>query len=111
MITFRHNGRLAELDDAERDTPLVYVLRGSAVGDMTPRLGCGREQCGACRVLVDGTPAYACTLPTGAVSDRQVVRGPHRGVGGVVLGRRAVPGRRSASLYTDDHLKLYSSHM
>ena len=60
MITFRLSGRLAELHDAERDTPLVYVLRGSTVGDMTPRLGCGREQCGASRVLVDGTPAYAC---------------------------------------------------
>ncbi len=72
MIAFRHNGRAAELDDAERDTPLVYVLRGPAVGDMTPRLGCGREQCGACRVLVDGTPAYACTLRAGAVENRHV---------------------------------------
>lgn len=26
MITFRHNGRLAEPDDAERDTPLVYAM-------------------------------------------------------------------------------------
>ena len=92
MITFRHNGRLAEPDDAERDTPLVYALGGSAVGDMTPRLGCGREQCGACRVLVDGTPAYACTLPTSAVADRQVVRGPHRGFGVWCLVAALFPG-------------------
>ena len=26
------------------------------------RQGCGLEQCGACRVLVDGEPAFACTL-------------------------------------------------
>lgn len=72
MIAFRLNGDAAQFDEGERDTPLLYVLRGPAVGDMTPKLGCGREECGACRVLVDGEPAYACMLPAGEVEGRQV---------------------------------------
>ncbi|MYD95780.1 MAG: 2Fe-2S iron-sulfur cluster binding domain-containing protein [Gammaproteobacteria bacterium] len=72
MTAFRHNGRLVEVDDAERDTPLVYVLRGPPIGDMTSKLGCGSEQCGACRVLVDGTPTYACTIPARDVENRHV---------------------------------------
>ena len=72
MIAFRLNGRRARFDDEDRDTPLVYVLRSAAIGDMTPKLGCGREQCGACRVLVDGALAYGCTLPAGSVENRHV---------------------------------------
>ncbi len=72
MTAFRLNGDAARFDDAERDTPLLYVLRSRTVGDMTPKLGCGREDCGACRVLVDGEPAYACTFPAGAVEGRHV---------------------------------------
>ena len=72
MIAFRLNGDAAQFDDGDRDTPLLYVLRGPAVGDMTPKHGCGREQCGACRVLVDGKPAYACTVPAGEVEGRRV---------------------------------------
>ena len=72
MADFRLNGAAARFGDDERDTPLLYVLRSPAVGDMTPRSGCGREQCGACRVLVDGVAAYACTLPAGDVENRHV---------------------------------------
>ena len=72
MVPFRLNGDAAQFDDGERDTPLLYVLRGPAIGDMTPKLGCAREECGACRVLVDGDPAYACTLPAGEVEGRHV---------------------------------------
>ncbi len=72
MIAFQLNGGAAQFDDGERATPLVFVLRSPAGGDMTPKLGCGREECGACRVLVDGEPAYACTLFAGAVEGRHV---------------------------------------
>ena len=72
MTAFRLNGDAARFDDGERDTPLLYVLRSRAVRDMTPKLGCGREECGACRVLVDSKPAYACTFPVGAVEGRHV---------------------------------------
>jgi len=72
VIPFRLNGDAAQFDSGDRDTPLLYVLRSPTVGDMTPKLGCGGELCGACRVLVDGEPAYACTLPAGAVEGRHV---------------------------------------
>ena len=72
MISFKLNGQPARFDDQQRDTPLIYVLRDDALREMTPKLGCGREQCGACRVLVDGFPEYACTLPAGTVANRHV---------------------------------------
>jgi nicotinate dehydrogenase subunit A len=56
---------------ADPATPLLWVLRGD-VGDQSPKYGCGAEQCGACRVLVGGRPAFSCTLPLGDVGDRPV---------------------------------------
>ena len=53
------------------DTPLLYVLR-NRLGLKATRFGCGTEQCGACLVLVDGKPAYACTTPASAVRNREV---------------------------------------
>ena len=72
MIRFRLNDRPVELPAKAAEAPLVYALRSPRVADRTPKVGCGREQCGACRVLVDGVPAYACTLPGSAVEDRHV---------------------------------------
>lgn len=72
MITFRLDGRAARFREDRRDTPLIYVLRDDELRAMTPKSGCGLEQCGACRVLVDGSPEYACTLPAGAVANRHV---------------------------------------
>jgi len=39
---------------------------------MGTRYGCGLEQCGACTVLVDGEPVFACTRETGTVAGRSV---------------------------------------
>ena len=72
MTRFRLNDRSVELPAAAGGIPLVYALRDPRVRDMTPKIGCGQEHCGACRVLVDGVPVYSCTLPSGAVGDRHV---------------------------------------
>ncbi|HET9578606.1 MAG TPA: (2Fe-2S)-binding protein [Usitatibacter sp.] len=77
------NGRRCETA-AAADTPLLYVLRND-LGLKATRFGCGTEQCGACLVLVDGKPAYACTTPVSAVQGKSVTtvegladaRGPH----------------------------------
>jgi nicotinate dehydrogenase subunit A len=53
------------------DLPLLYFLRNT-LGLKGTRFGCGAEQCGACVVLVDGEPAYACTLPASALEGRRV---------------------------------------
>jgi nicotinate dehydrogenase subunit A len=57
--------------EADGDTALLYVLR-NALGLKGSRFGCGHEQCGACMVLVDGAPAYACTLPVSAAAGKRV---------------------------------------
>ncbi len=67
---FRLNG-VAVAAPIEGEAPLLAALRGP-LGLSGPRFGCGAEHCGACLVLVDGAPAYACTLPTEAVAGREV---------------------------------------
>ena len=52
-------------------TPLLDILRNTLSLKGT-RFGCGLEQCGACMVLVDGTPGYACTLAVEAVAGKSV---------------------------------------
>jgi nicotinate dehydrogenase subunit A len=70
MAGFVLNGVAVEVA-ADPATALLHVLRGECALS-GPRFGCGAEQCGACVVLVDGAPAYACTLALGAVEGRAV---------------------------------------
>jgi len=70
MVAFTLNGAAAEVALPE-DVPLLAALRGPLALSGV-RYGCGAEQCGACMVLLDGRPAYACTLPLGAVAGRAV---------------------------------------
>jgi nicotinate dehydrogenase subunit A len=51
--------------------PLVYTLR-NALGLKSVKLGCGLEQCGACKVLVDGTPALCCVATTESFEGRRI---------------------------------------
>lgn len=57
-ITLLINGRL-ELLTVEPRWTLLDVLRDQ-LGLMGTKLGCGRGECGACTVLIDGIPRYAC---------------------------------------------------
>jgi len=70
MVAFTLNGTAVALDVPE-DASLLHVLRGPA-GLSGARFGCGTEQCGACMVLLDGVPTYACTLPVSAAAGRKV---------------------------------------
>ena len=65
---------------AAPDTPLLYALRNDC-GLCATRFGCGAEQCGACLVLVDGAPAYACTLRVADAAGKRIgtVEGLARG--------------------------------
>ncbi|QRG05368.1 (2Fe-2S)-binding protein [Xanthobacter dioxanivorans] len=69
-LAFRVNGieRRVTIDDS---VPLIHVLRNEFDLKAT-RFGCGEEQCGACMVLVDGKPAYSCTLPVGDAAGRSI---------------------------------------
>jgi nicotinate dehydrogenase subunit A len=70
--------RTLNVNGAERitgaadDTPLLDVLRNEW-GLMATRFGCGAESCGACMVLIDDKPAYACTLPVDALSGKRII--------------------------------------
>lgn len=69
-IAFTVNGR-SETVAREGATPLLDVLR-SELGLVGSRFGCGEEACGACLVLIDGVPHYACTTPLDALAGRAV---------------------------------------
>ena len=56
---------------ADPDTPLLYVLRQA--GYYSVRYGCGLEQCGCCKVLVNSQPVYACTRKISDVGDADIV--------------------------------------
>ncbi|WP_135470427.1 (2Fe-2S)-binding protein [Crenalkalicoccus roseus] len=70
MVAFTLNGRAAAVELPEA-VPLLAALRGP-LGLSGPRYGCGAERCGACMVLVENRPAYACTLPLGAAAGKAV---------------------------------------
>ena len=52
--------------DANPDMPLLWALRDLA-GKTGPKFGCGIAACGACTVLIDGSPVRSCVLPVGQV--------------------------------------------
>ena len=58
--------------NAGEQATLLDVLRND-VGLRATRFGCGQEQCGACMVLIDGEPAYACTRLVSTLAGREVV--------------------------------------
>jgi nicotinate dehydrogenase subunit A len=64
------NGRAVSVD-IDGATPLLFVLR-DVLGLRGTRFGCGTEQCGACMVLIDGEPVYACTREAATAAGRSV---------------------------------------
>jgi len=69
-IEFGVNGRQVSVR-IDGTMPLLAVLRNT-LGLSGTRFGCGLEQCGACMVLVDGEPAYACTREVSTVAGKRV---------------------------------------
>ncbi|HEV2365855.1 MAG TPA: 2Fe-2S iron-sulfur cluster-binding protein [Caulobacteraceae bacterium] len=65
------NGRACEVR-APTEATLLHALR-NILDHKAARFGCGEEACGACRVLVDGAPVFACTLPLETARGRAVV--------------------------------------
>jgi len=70
MVRFELNG-VSVAPEIEGDATLLAALRGP-LGLSGPRFGCGAEACGACVVLVDGAPVFACTLPVAAAAGKRV---------------------------------------
>ena len=53
------------------DTPLLEVLR-SELGLLGAKHACGAEQCGACKVLVDGEDQPSCCQPVGEIDGSSI---------------------------------------
>ena len=70
MIELNVNGTPQQLDVAP-DTPLLWALRDTLHLTGT-KYGCGQALCGACTVLVDGTPMRSCSVPVSAVAGRKI---------------------------------------
>jgi nicotinate dehydrogenase subunit A len=69
-ITFNVDGKSATVD-ADPQMPLLYALRAD-LGLTNPKFGCGKAQCGACTVHLDGAPVRSCVTPVSAASGHVV---------------------------------------
>ena len=64
------NGRTHHLN-IDPDTPLIYALRND-LGLMAAKFACGLEQCGACKVIIDGQAVPSCRLSVRSVQGREI---------------------------------------
>ncbi len=69
-MELRVNGRGVTIPD-EGDRSLLAVLR-EELGLTGSKYGCGEGQCGACTVLIDGSPARSCITPAKAAAGRHI---------------------------------------
>jgi len=70
-FTLRVNGKTSTVNVRDPNEPLLYVLRNH-LRLTGVKFGCGLAQCGACMVLIDGTPEPSCTLPVSNAADRAI---------------------------------------
>ena len=70
-MQLRINGKTEQIEDVDRDTPLLWVLR-ERLGLLGTKYGCGIGQCGACTILIDGDPVSSCLVRVGDLADRQI---------------------------------------
>ena len=69
-IDFVVNGRPVSVT-CDGTAPLLSVLRDE-LALCSAKFGCGTEQCGACMVLIEGTPAYSCAREVATVAGKAV---------------------------------------
>ncbi len=71
LITLNVNGQERRVDVMKQET-LAQTLRYK-LGLTGTKLGCDRAECGACTVLIDDVPHYACSVLTHTVRTKQIV--------------------------------------
>ena len=70
LISLTVNGQVRRVDVLKQET-LAMTLRYK-LGLTGTKLGCDRAECGACTVLVDDVPHYACSMLTHSLRGRKV---------------------------------------
>jgi len=70
MLKLLINGKSYTVD-AEPATPLLWVIREHLQLTGT-KFGCGKAQCGACTVHLDGEAIRSCQLPVGQVGAKKI---------------------------------------
>ena len=69
-VDFVVNGK-RETVDADPAMPLLYALRDD-LGLNNPKFGCGRAQCGACTVHVNGVATRSCVTPVSSAANKNI---------------------------------------
>ena len=69
-IELKVNGTHYALD-VDPNAPLLHVLRNDLALKAT-KFGCGLEQCGACKVLIDGQAVPSCATPVSTVTNTDI---------------------------------------
>jgi aerobic-type carbon monoxide dehydrogenase small subunit (CoxS/CutS family) len=70
LLRINVNGQMRSVDVAPQET-LASTLRYK-LGLTGTKLGCNRGECGACTVLLNDVPNYACSLLTHSVKDLRI---------------------------------------
>ena len=94
MIKFFVNGDAVEFG-ADPDTPLLWAIRDH-LGLTGTKYGCGRAQCGACTVHVDGEPERSCSIKVADVHGKVVTT-----IEGLVAGSAVVKAVKGAWIDRD----------
>lgn len=58
--------------EADENMPILWVLR-DLLGLTGTKYGCGIGVCGACNVLVDGSPVRSCITPISTIKDKSMI--------------------------------------
>ena len=70
-LQFICNGEAVQID-VEANARVIDVLR-DVLGLTGTKEGCGRGECGACTILLDGKPVNSCMLLAGKLEGRNVL--------------------------------------
>lgn len=70
MVKLTVNGQQHDVD-APDDMPVLWALR-DVLGMPGTKFGCGKAQCGACTVMLDGSPIRSCVTPIKNAEDQAI---------------------------------------
>ena len=71
LIRFTCNGKPVQVE-VEPERRVLDLLRED-LGLTGTKEGCGRGECGACTILLDGKPVNSCLLLAGKIEGREIV--------------------------------------